>query len=184
MAQSRFVFEQFTSTEYVESAGAILFRLSTREICVLHFVRRDEYLLAKGRRNCGESRKTAAIRELREETGYACRLLDVDMPSRSPPAIETENSPDIARQYTRICEPIAIQTRRFGERDMKLIWWYVAAIDEDVAPTGIVPELDYRVEFYNYHDVLEKLTFQMDRDLVKMAIDLVVGTYPDLAANT
>jgi len=35
----------------------------------------------------------------------------------------------------------------------------------------------YAVKFYSYTDVLERLTFQMDRDMVKIAIDLVDNTY-------
>ena len=64
MAVSRFESEQYTSEAFVESVGAVLFRLSTQEICVLHLLDRDEYVLAKGRRNCGESRQDAAIREV------------------------------------------------------------------------------------------------------------------------
>lgn len=37
----------------------------------------------------------------------------------------------------------------------------------------------YTVEFYSYADVLEKLTFQMDRDMVSQAIELVTNTYKE-----
>lgn len=65
MAISRFESEQYASEAFVESVGAVLFRMSTHEICVLHLLDRDEYILAKGRRNCGETRKDAAVREVK-----------------------------------------------------------------------------------------------------------------------
>ena len=64
MAKSRFESEQYMSDAFVESVAAVLFRLSSREVCVLHYLKRDEYVLAKGRRNCGETRQAAAVREV------------------------------------------------------------------------------------------------------------------------
>ncbi|KAI4241197.1 MAG: hypothetical protein L6R42_011347, partial [Xanthoria sp. 1 TBL-2021] len=66
MATSHFATEQYTSEAFVESVGAVLFRMSTQEICVLHLLKKNEYILAKGRRNCGETRQDAAARELTE----------------------------------------------------------------------------------------------------------------------
>ncbi|KAI4117342.1 MAG: hypothetical protein LQ338_007569 [Usnochroma carphineum] len=178
MAVSRFESEQYTSEAFVESAGAVLFRLSTREVCVLHILKRDEYVLAKGRRNCGESRHDAAIREILEETGFPCHLLRLNMSTRAPPAVETEQLGDEARFYTGICEPFTLQLRRLGEGDIKLIWWYIAAVDEDRPFKADLQEGEkFAVEFLSYTDVLEKLTFQMDRDMVKRAIDIVTNTY-------
>ena len=145
---------------------------------MLHHRKRDEYVLAKGRRNCGESRKDAAIRELKEETGYSCRLLDLDMSTRAPPAVETEQLSDEARFYTGICEPFTLQLRRLGEGDIKLIWWYIAAVNEDEPWNEEIQEGEkFAMEFYSYPEVLEKLTFQMDRDMVSRAIDILNTTY-------
>lgn len=178
MAVSRFESEQYTSTAFVESAGAIVFRLSTREVCVLHLLERDEYVLAKGRRNCGESRHDAAIREISEESGFSCRLLPLNMFTRAPPAVETEQLGDEARFYTGICEPFNLQLRRLEEGDVKLIWWYIAAVNEDQPFREDLQEKEkFAVEFHSYTDVLEKLTFQMDRDMVRRAIEIVTDTY-------
>ncbi|KAH6631727.1 hypothetical protein F5144DRAFT_532672 [Chaetomium tenue] len=181
MANSRFASEQYTSEEFVESAGAVLFRLSSREICVLRLLERDEYVLAKGRRNCGEGRQAAALREVTEETGYACRPLPLDMHTRAPPAVETEQVDDRVRLHTRVCEPFTLQIRRLGEGQVKLIWWFAAAVEEEIPPMDReAQEKDrYAVEFYSYTDVLDKLTFQMDRDMVKKAIELVKNTYAE-----
>lgn len=75
MARSEFESEQYFSDCFVESAGAVLFRLSTQEICILHLLDRNEYVLAKGRRNLGETRQRTVIREIAEETGFSCRIL-------------------------------------------------------------------------------------------------------------
>ena len=145
---------------------------------MLHLLKRDEYILAKGRRNCGESRKDTAIRELMEESGFSSRLLHVDMSTRAPPAVETEQLGDEARFYTGICEPFNLQLRRLGEGDVKLLWRYIAAVNEDQPFNEELPE-DQRVavEFYSYTDVLERLAFQTDRDMVRRAIDIITNTY-------
>ncbi|KAK3294910.1 uncharacterized protein B0H64DRAFT_197900 [Chaetomium fimeti] len=181
MASSRFESEQYTSEAFVESAGGVLFRLSSREVCVLRLLERDEYVLAKGRRNCGEARQATALREVTEETGFACRLLPLNMQTRAPPAVETGQVDDRPRLYNGVCEPFTLQVRRLGEGQIKLIWWFVAAVDEETPPKEReAPERDrYAVEFYSYADVLGKLTFQMDREMVKRAIELVENTYAD-----
>ncbi|KAJ5909046.1 hypothetical protein N7495_001728 [Penicillium taxi] len=171
MAASRFQTEMYAAEKLVESAGTVLFRLSTREVCILRLLHRDEYILPKGRRNLRESRPVTAIRETTEETGIPCRLLPVNLISRVCPAIETEDLPDEARLFKGCCEPIVMQIRHIGENEIKLIWWFVAAVNED-EPVG-QHEHKFEVEFHSYDEVLEKLTFKDDRELVKKAIELV-----------
>ncbi|KAL8681159.1 MAG: hypothetical protein Q9186_002691 [Xanthomendoza sp. 1 TL-2023] len=178
MAASKFMCEQYTSEEYVESVGAVLFRLSTQEICVLYLPKRDEYTLAKGRRNCGETRQEAAVREVTEECGYRCHLLNLNMSTRAPPAVEVEQLADEARFYTGICEPFTLQIRRLGDSGLKLIWWYIAAVKEEEPLKEDRHEMEkFAVEFYNFTEVLEKLTFQLDRDMVKKAIEIFTNTF-------
>lgn len=177
MAASRFDSEQYTSEAFVESAGAVLFRLSTREICVLHLLQSVEYVLAKGRRNCGEDRQATALREVSEETGFSCRLLPLDMHTRAPPAVETELSEDRARFQSGVCEPFTLQVRHIGEGQIKLVWWFVAAVDEETPPREVSREGGYAVEFCGYADARDKLTFQMDREMVGKAIELAESTY-------
>lgn len=178
MATSRFTTSQHISEQFVESAGAIPFRLSTQEICILH-LSRDDYVLAKGRRNLGESRQDAALREVRKETGLSCQLLPVTMKRRVPPAVETEPSEDVSRTYSDATEPFEFQIRHLQpDGNVKLIWWYIAKVDEGVTPSAEQPGEDkFAVEFYGYEEVLEKLTFQMDRDMVQRAINMVKATY-------
>jgi 8-oxo-dGTP pyrophosphatase MutT (NUDIX family) len=177
MTESRFQSEQYTSEQFVESVGAVLFRPSSREVCVLHFLERDEYVLAKGRRNCVETRQATAAREVSEETGFACRLLPVTMYTRAPPAVETQELDDRTRFYTDVCKPFTLQIRRVGEGHVKLIWWFVAAVNEDVPQKDTLEGGRYSVEFCSYEAVLDRVTFQMDRDMVKRAIEFVENTY-------
>ena len=47
---------QYTSEQFVESCGAILFDLTTsqnKRVSLVHYRPKDEWLLAKGRQNCG-----------------------------------------------------------------------------------------------------------------------------------
>ncbi|KAK4199320.1 hypothetical protein QBC40DRAFT_176743, partial [Triangularia verruculosa] len=140
-----------------------------------------------GREICGKCRHGfTAIRETTEETGIPCRLLPVNLVSRVCPAIETEHLPDQARLFKGSREPIVVQTRRLGEGEIKLIWWFVAAVNEG-EPVGQHEKHKFEVDFYSYDTVLEKLTFKDDRELVKKAIELVkssVGTAGDLFPST
>lgn len=165
----------YMSEHLVESAGAVLFRLSTKEICVLRNRETNGYLLAKGKRNCGETRKQAAIREVAEETGYSCHLIALDMSVTCPPAIELEQQAGGARFYRGICEPIAVQLRPLNETDIKLVSWYVAVVDEDkpaVSRTAF-DEDRFEVLFVSYDEAITKLTFEHDRNVTARAISLV-----------
>ena len=178
MATSRFPTRHYTSSQYVESAGAILFHLSKRAICLLHLLDRKEWILAKGRRACGESRQQAALRDVAEETGYQCRLLPVTTASGVTPNVETEHTADTPRTFVKVTEPIAVTLRDLGEQGAKLIWWYIAAVEED-APVDEerLGEEEFNVALFGYEEAVEKLTFQYDRETVQMTIDLVKATY-------
>ena len=56
----------------VEAAGGILER--DGRIAVVHRPRYDDWSLPKGKLDRGESFEQAALREVREETGYVCDL--------------------------------------------------------------------------------------------------------------
>ncbi|MCJ1437822.1 hypothetical protein MMC27_007209 [Xylographa pallens] len=174
MAASRFPTTQYLSEEFVESAGAIVFDLSTQKICLVRLKARDEWVLANGRRNCGESLAEAAVREAREETGFRCSLLPVTMPTRAPPAVEIGLTPDAARVCEGVNEPIAVTIREVdGGRGVKIISWYVAAFEERDGAEGGEGEEHFEVGFFDYEEVVKRLTFQGDRDIVQRAIDIV-----------
>jgi 8-oxo-dGTP pyrophosphatase MutT (NUDIX family) len=176
MALSKYRSEQYSSENVVESAGAVVFKRSTEQICLIKSVLSNEYLLAKGRRNLHETRRDAALREVLEETGYSCQILPVNMLTRNPLAIETDDRRDGPRLHEGACEFFWVQIRHITENDVKLIWWYIAEIDEAVEFDDKVQERDrFAVEFYGYDEAAGKLTFAMDRDIVQKAIRIVKG---------
>ena len=68
-----------------------------------------------------------------------------------------------------------VQTRRIGAGEIKLIWWFVAAVNEG-KPIGQHEKHKFDVEFHSYKTVLKKLTFEDDQELVKEAIELAKAT--------
>ncbi|KAH8602396.1 hypothetical protein B0O99DRAFT_680522 [Bisporella sp. PMI_857] len=175
MAASSFRTNQYTSSQFVESAGAILFSLTTRKVCLVRLITRDEWLLAKGRRACGESRLSAALREATEETGYKCRPLLVTMQTRATPKIETDRTSDMPQTYQDMSEPFNLTIRTLGEQDVKLIWWYIATID-DAAPIG-KGEDAFEVGLFTFDEAIPKLKYVGDREILQQAIDIVTSTY-------
>lgn len=176
MATSPYITTQYASEQFVESCGAILFNTRRKTVCLIHYHAKDEWLLAKGRRNCGESRQQAALREVREETGYQAYLHPVMMHTRAP-LEERGPLPDQPRSYPHLVEPFMVTLRQLGgdgEKDIKLIWWFVAALDEGAMP-GAAGEEEFTPEFFPLQEAMQKLTFQNDRDVLERAIALVEG---------
>ena len=72
MAESNFVTRQYASEQFAESCGAVLFmspKPQNAKVCLVNYLQTNEWMLPKGRRNIGESRRDAALREVAEETG-------------------------------------------------------------------------------------------------------------------
>ncbi|ORY67487.1 NUDIX domain-containing protein [Pseudomassariella vexata] len=168
----------YPSDLFVESCGAILFDLSgpTKKVCLLHYGARDQWLLPKGRRNCNETRQAAAVREVREESGYACVLKPVTMATRAPSELEAANVRDAARTYDGLTEPFMLEVRDLGEGNgVKLVWWFVAELagwDDDGPPAHGEAEAHFAPQFFECEMAMKRLTFQKDRDVLRKAIDL------------
>lgn len=176
MASSGYETVQYTAENFVESAGAVLLRVHTRQICLVHYQEKDEWLLAKGRRNVGESRQTAALREVREETGYKCTLMPVTLSSQAPPAIETVYYPDEHRLHHGACEPFMVTFRYLADgTNVKMIWWFMAAIEEDT-PQGS-GEGQFEARLFDFEEALSRLTYESDRNVVREAIKIFEKTY-------
>ena len=183
MAASPNITTQYTSEQFVESCGAILFDLSTSQnktVCLIHYHAKNEWLLAKGRRNCGESRHEAALREVHEETGYQLHLHPVKMRTRAPPMHEHVHMPDEPHSYPELTEPFMVTMRQLGAGNVdniKIIWWYIAALDEGMVAKagGNGGEEEFTPEFFPFQEALEKLTFENDREVLRKAIALVKG---------
>lgn len=109
--------DEYTAEEFVESVAGVVFRLSTKGVCIVYAPLQKEYLLAKGRRWSGETRERAILRIVSEETGYPCRLPAVNMLSRALPPPGTlpgvnEEPPDLVRELRETREPFAMQQIR------------------------------------------------------------------------
>jgi 8-oxo-dGTP diphosphatase len=61
----------------IRAAGGLIWRNSVRgrEVAVIHRARYGDWTLPKGKLKLGEDWRDAAIREVKEETGYDVRLL-------------------------------------------------------------------------------------------------------------
>ncbi|OBZ78423.1 hypothetical protein A0H81_02168 [Grifola frondosa] len=82
---------QYSSSQFVFSAGAIPFVLDNgvpKKVVLVHNWKKDEWLLAKGRKDQGEELSATATREVLEETGYPCRLLSVPRLPHVPPLLD------------------------------------------------------------------------------------------------
>ncbi|KAK6856375.1 hypothetical protein PG995_006562 [Apiospora arundinis] len=156
-----------------------------KKVCLLHYMAKDQWLLPKGRRNCRETRQAAAVREVREESGYACRLRPVTMPTRAPSVLEAADVKDFARTYPDLTEPFMLEVRDLGQGEgegVKLVWWFVAEVLRPGSPgegeDGTdyepgEPEVHFAPAFFDCDAALKKLTFQKDRDVLRRAMDLV-----------
>jgi 8-oxo-dGTP pyrophosphatase MutT (NUDIX family) len=186
MAASSWPTINYPSTSLSESAGAILFDLASKRICILQYMTyvnddwKTEYLLPKGRRNWSESRAEAAVREVLEETGYECELLDLEMQTRCPPLIEEdENTPDVVRTAEGKGEPFMLQVRQLEGGGVKLIWWYIAGkisfVQFDSEGSEIKRQFEH--DWFYYDDAVARLTFEDDRVVVRKAIEIVKANY-------
>jgi ADP-ribose pyrophosphatase YjhB (NUDIX family) len=163
----------FSSTEFVESCGAIVFSSSKDKVCLVGRTHnnKQEWLLPKGRRNCEESRKQAALREVLEETGYECELQPVAMPTRAPADSEPADVKDEARTYQNLTEPFMLSLRHKSEKDIKLIYWFIAVAKAQNSDC----EAQFSPKFFTFDDALATITFSDDRRCLREAINLVKG---------
>ncbi len=85
-----------TATDQViRAAGALLWRSSSsgHEIAIVHRRRYDDWTLPKGKLQADESWREAALREVREETGYDANILSF----AGAIAYQTDGKPKVVR---------------------------------------------------------------------------------------
>ena len=176
MALSSLLIKTYSSIDFVESAGAVLFNLATKRICLLHYHSRDEWVLPKGTRNVGETYQSAALREAKEDTGYTCRLLPVTMVTRAPPVVEMGHTPDVLKMYVDVTEPFMMTISYLdGEKQtLKIVTWYIAEIVEGKSVDG---EKQHRAEWLRFQGAADNPTFKTDREVAQRAIEIVEATY-------
>ena len=66
-----------SDSDLIRAAGGLLWRpaKSGHEIAVIRRKKYEDWTLPKGKLDAGESWEAAALREVREETGFAAKLL-------------------------------------------------------------------------------------------------------------
>ncbi|KAI0196382.1 NUDIX domain-containing protein [Astrocystis sublimbata] len=176
MAESWWKSTLYPSELYVEACGAIVFDANNKKVCLLNLRRTGEWVLPKGRRNCHETRQEAACREVREESGYDIALVPLTLPTRAPAAAEPPDVKDVPRVYDAVVEPFMLDIRDLDQKGVKLVWWFVAELeDEEDAVRGGKGrgEDQFRPEWVDAREAVQRLTFQRDRDVLARAVELV-----------
>jgi 8-oxo-dGTP diphosphatase len=89
-------------TDMIRAAGALLWQgpPERRLIAVVHRNRYDDWTLPKGKLKKGESWQEAALREIKEETGYDARILGF----AGAIAYEVKGRPKIVRYWHMIAQ--------------------------------------------------------------------------------
>lgn len=150
---------------------------------------RNEWLLPKGRKDRGESLQDTALRETFEETGFPPKLLPVRMYTRAPdPSVNLKDgAPGVI--VGACTEPFANALRFVGPRNVKLVYWFVACVDEDSKwkrdAEGDIARVEdtmtdsecFESEWVDAQAAEDRLTFENDREIVRTAIALVTDTY-------
>lgn len=99
------------------------------------------------------------------------------MATRAPASHEPNNVQDKARVYPDLIEPF-MHTLRHVSNGVKLIFWYIAVLDEDDLSRSEGGEASYQVASFSYEEAVEKLSYNSDRDILKRAVDIVEQSYP------
>jgi 8-oxo-dGTP diphosphatase len=123
----------------VRAAGGVVHRegASGVEVIVVHRPRYDDLSLPKGKLLRGESHRDAALREVKEETGFDCELED-ELPEVA--YVDSLGRPKIVRY-----------------------WMMRAVAEETFLPT---PEVD-EVRWVPLEEASEMLTYPHDRKLLR-----------------
>lgn len=90
------------SQEIIRAAGALLWQHSGSDlkIAVVHRDRYDDWTLPKGKLKKSETWQEAALREVKEETGYEARILDF----AGAVAYETKGKPKVVRYWHMLAQ--------------------------------------------------------------------------------
>ncbi|KAK5169868.1 uncharacterized protein LTR77_005846 [Saxophila tyrrhenica] len=182
MASSPLSTTAYASEHFMEGAGAVLFRLSDRKICLIQDRATGEWLLASGRRNIDEERQTAALRGVWRKTGYCCRMLPITLKTWAPLCYD-EGELDVvdeAREEAGTCEPFMFPHRTSRSGAFKITWWYVAAMNEqNPAPE----DTEFETRLFDFEGAAQTLTYQSDRDVVHKAIAIFRTSFAELLGD-
>lgn len=122
-----------TKTEYIRAAGGLVWRRakSRYEIIVIRRERYNDWTLPKGKLDPGETWEQAAIREVREETGFRTKILSF----AGAVAYPTDKGPKLVRFWHMLTSGPA--QARHDHEVAEVLWLPVPAARE---------RLDYELE--------------------------------------
>jgi hypothetical protein len=63
--------------------------------------------------------------------------------------------------------------RQLDGSNCKIIWWFVAALEEGARANPEPGESQFKAEFFPYEQAMQKLTFRTDREVLENAWRLV-----------
>ena len=184
MAEPRHPTEQFPASHFATCGGSILIDTTRAplKVCLLRRTtldEREEWVLPKGHKDRGEDVTQAAVRETYEESGYPCQLLPLNVTTLAPAA--GQQTPAPPELVPKCKEPFMLTLRRCKDTSVKLISWFVTVRTpgaEKVNGTQMATE-SFESAFFGIDEALECATFQTDRQVIAVAIELVRATYPE-----
>lgn len=98
------------------------------------------------------------------------------MMTRASRPDDAEDAPDKPHISSDIDEPFILTVREMDWKSkVKLMWWYIAAVDDDSNARAAARTSDFKAQFFGFDRAPRKLTFQNDRDILSKAITLVEG---------
>lgn len=76
-----------------------------------------------------------------------------------------------------LVEPIAVTIRDLVKGDIKMIFWYIALVEEGIQKVeGTQMENEnFESVFMQADEAVRQMTFDSDRDIVKKALEIVQG---------
>lgn len=160
--------------EIIEAAGAVVPRKATTgalEICLVHRPKYNDWSFPKGKVEAHESLAHAAVREVGEETGISIRLTswlaEVSYPLHADGSEGTRSKSRKAGKH-----------RKRLKKSKHVVYWIGAMVDAAAASARqeafgapIQHETDDEtdiVEWLSLSDAIEKLTYDSDRDVLKL----------------
>jgi 8-oxo-dGTP pyrophosphatase MutT (NUDIX family) len=164
--------EQRLASQFLISCGTVLLRsplppnTADTKVVLIRSLRgsanRKNIVLPKGRSEPGEPPAVTALRETQEETGYACELLPLAIPSAQP---------NVASVNT---EPLAIQTRIIPSGQLKLVYFFAATTKGSMGEHS-EEDQDYETIELSISEAKEKLTHKEDAQLVDFVFKLLLN---------
>lgn len=97
------------------------------------------------------------------------------MPTRAPaPGVSDVHHSHVV---DGLVEPIAVTMRELRQSKTKIIFWYISTVEEGVEKVdgSQMANEHYESVFLDAAAAVQRLTFQLDRDIVNQAIDIVMG---------